>query len=156
MFQRVLAIISYLVRFYSDRLTENEFEESVVDNLLNEGFKLEEINTAFELILREPERIENTDQKPDLTRPCWIFSNIFENKITPDLRAELLRLYYASYLSVEEMADLVHACLYLKKEEVDLSDLPFLVSGVIKDPLRKWILLLPVHGEKGESLLFKH
>jgi uncharacterized protein Smg (DUF494 family) len=99
MFQRVLAIISYLVRFYSDRLTENEFEESVVDNLLNEGFKLEEINTAFELILREPERIENTDQKPDLTRPCWIFSNIFENKITPDLRAELLRLYYASYLS---------------------------------------------------------
>ena len=37
MFQRVLAIISYLVRFYSDRLTENEFEESVVDNLLNEN-----------------------------------------------------------------------------------------------------------------------
>jgi hypothetical protein len=29
-------------------------------------------------------------------------------------------------------------------------------EGVIKDPLRKWILLLPVHGEKGESLLFKH
>ena len=153
MFQRVLAIISYLVRFYSDRPTENELEESVVDNLLNEGFKLEEINTAFELILREPERIEKTSQKPDLTRPCWIFSDIFENKLTPRLRAELLRLYYGSYLSVEEMADLIHACLYLKKEEVDLSDLPLLVAGVIKDPLRKWMLLPPAYGEEGERLL---
>lgn len=153
MYQRVLAVISFLVRFYSDRLAEDDLEESVIDNLLKEGFELEEINTALTLFLRKPEKTENTTLEKATLRPYWIFNNSVSRKTSPQLRAELLRLYNGSLLTVEEMADLVNACIYCKKEEVELSDLPTLLSGVIKDPLRRWLLLPATTHEEDELFL---
>ncbi len=139
--RRVLAIVSYLVRYYAGRPGADACEETVVDDLLKEGFALEEIKTALTLFFGEAEKIEDSRQEKTDHRPYWIFNEAVSRKTSPELRAELLHYYYSSFLTVDEMADLVHACLYLPKDEVKLSDLPALANGVIKDPLRRSILL---------------
>ncbi|NLW56210.1 MAG: hypothetical protein GX050_06290 [Firmicutes bacterium] len=149
--RRVLAIVSFLVRFYADWSGEGEREKAVVDDLLKEGFALEEINTALTLFLGQPEKIEDNPPEKPAHRPFWIFSDAVSRKTSPQLRAELLRYYNGSYLTLEEMADLVHACIYSPKDEVKLSDLPALVNGVIKDPLRCSMLLSAATREEEEQ-----
>lgn len=139
--ERVAAIVNYLIRQSLDPQKKLNKVEEMIQNLIDLGFETAEIDAAFEILLAEPEKGKDPAPKEELFRPVWIFGQPEEAKLSSRLRGRLLSLYSKSYLSCEEMNEILLCAMKMEKDEVDLIDLGYLLASVIKEEARLEILL---------------
>lgn len=185
--ERILVLVDYLINLCRSPETNLDRErlygnDQLYEDLVKLGFDSKEINMAFELILREPEKIESrglahacagenpalegetsapgqpqeqeiliqTDGQyppqhtPEMEvpfRPVWVFGDREQIKLSPQLRGELLRLYLDSYLTTEEMFEIVNYAMGMDCGEIKVTDLAYLISRVIKESTKVEALL---------------
>ncbi|HHU50588.1 MAG TPA: DUF494 family protein [Firmicutes bacterium] len=196
--ERVLALIDYLEELCRSSETDLDMKQlygndRFYNDLLKLGFDSAEINMAFALILKGPEKLESGEERngpvskegpsaaihrqeqerpipvekndtcqPQQTagmtgkkkpsssltpsptvypRPVWIFSDQEQIKLSPQLRGELLRLYQDSYLTMEEMFAIVNCAMSMECGEIQVTDLAYIISRVIRESAKVETLL---------------
>jgi uncharacterized protein Smg (DUF494 family) len=181
--ERILVLVDYLISLCRSQETDLDKErlygdDQLYEDLVKLGFDSKEINMAFELILKEPEKIESRGrahtsageipapegeisapsqpQEQEILiqavgqyspqpvvpfRPVWIFGAQEQIKLSPQLRGELLRLYLDSYLTTEEMFEIVNYAMGMDCGEIKVTDLAYLISRVIKESTKVETLL---------------
>ena len=70
-----------------------------------------------------------------------IFSDQEQIKLSPQLRGELLRLYQDSYLTMEEMFAIVNCAMSMECGEIQVTDLAYIISRVIRESAKVETLL---------------
>jgi|SRR5690554_448960 len=143
--ERILAIVDYLLRS-CDTKTQQGFVspdhslprvDQLYESLVKLGFNSEEINAALELISKDPEKIRILPpEQRGGSRPVWVFGKKEQLKLSSRLRGELLRLYQESCLTCEELFEIINCGMQMKPGEVNVADLPYLISKVIKESVK--------------------
>ncbi|HEY8343769.1 MAG TPA: DUF494 family protein [Bacillota bacterium] len=173
--ERVLALVDYLVELCRSSETDLDMKQlygndRFYNDLLKLGFDSAEINMAFALILKGPEKLESGEERngpvreegpgaaihrperersipvaassPTVpTRPVWIFSDQEQIKLSPQFRGELFRLYQDSYLTMEEMFAIVNCAMSMECGEIQVTDLAYIISRVIRESTKVETLL---------------
>jgi uncharacterized protein Smg (DUF494 family) len=156
MMERVIEIVSYIMKqvlFQGDNICS---ERDLVDALVQQGFRSEEIEQAFKLLYSLPNtlktHIEELAELSDLEEGHRIFSPTEQKKLTVTCQGEILRLFNNSLLTLNELEKVLAEALQMETTEVGLKELEQILYKVITDEERL-LMIIPHPMEMGPSFL---
>jgi uncharacterized protein Smg (DUF494 family) len=154
--ERVIEIVSYIMKqvlFQGDNICS---ERDLVDALVQQGFRSEEIEQAFKLLYSLPNAlksdIEELAELSDLEEGYRILSPIEQKKISVTCQGEILRLFNSSLLTLNEVDRVLAEALRMDTNEVGLKELEQILYKVIRDEERL-LMIIPHPVELGPVLL---
>jgi uncharacterized protein Smg (DUF494 family) len=154
--ERVIEIVSFIMKqvlFQGDAICT---ERDLVDALVQQGFRPEEIEQAFKLLYSLPTTlksdIEELAELSDLEEGHRIFSPTEQKKITVTCQGEILRLFNSSLLTLNELEKVLAEALQMDTNEVGLKELEQILYKVIADEERL-LMIIPHPIEMGPSFL---
>jgi uncharacterized protein Smg (DUF494 family) len=154
--ERVIEIVSYIMKqvlFQGDNICS---ERDLVDALVQQGFCPEEIEQAFKLLYSLPNtlksEIEELAELSDLKDGYRIFSPTEQKKLSVTCQGEILRLFNCSLLTLNELEKVLAEALLMDTNEVGLKDLEQILYKVIADEERL-LMIIPHPVEMGPSFL---
>jgi uncharacterized protein Smg (DUF494 family) len=154
--ERVIEIVSYIMKqvlFQGENICS---ERDLVDALVQQGFHSEEIDQAFKLLYSLPNAlkadIEELAELSDIEDGYRILSPIEQKKISVTCQGEILRLFNNALLTLNELERVLAEALRMETNEVGLKDLEQILYKVIRDEERL-LMIIPHPVELGPSLL---
>jgi uncharacterized protein Smg (DUF494 family) len=154
--ERVIEIVSYIMKqvlFQGDNICS---ERDLVDALVQQGFRPEEIDQAFKLLYSLPNALKSDigelSELSDLVEGHRIFSPAEQKKLSVNCQGEILRLVNSSLLTLNELEKVLAEALQAETNEVGLKDLEQILHKVIVDEERL-LMIIPHPVEMGPSFL---
>jgi uncharacterized protein Smg (DUF494 family) len=125
---------------------DNEHNDGIdmVQDLIEQGYQMDDIDAAFQFILNLPEILKEKMQKRDVV-DCHgdairVFSPQERAKLREDAQEWLLRLYGAKLLTADEFEAILTEVDVLELEEVGVRELKWILSQVVEDEGRAILL----------------
>jgi Protein of unknown function (DUF494). len=154
--ERVIEIVSYIMKqvlFQGENICS---ERDLVDALVRQGFRPDEIEQAFKLLYSLPSalktNIEELTELSNIEEGHRIFSPMEQKKLTMNCQDEILRLFNCSLLTLNELEQVLAEALQMETNEVGLKELEQILYKVITDEERL-LMILPHPLEMGPSFL---
>ncbi|MBN1142200.1 MAG: DUF494 family protein [Deltaproteobacteria bacterium] len=126
---RVLAIVNLIAQYVFEN-QELFNDDGIIQELINVGFDLDEINAAFSWI--ENLSVESLDGKEKRGLPTVntfrVFSPEEKSALTLEAQGLLVRLWSLGLMDTEEMEDLISNALSMEDGEVTLQDMKAMVA----------------------------
>lgn len=126
---RIIEIVSYIVRnMFVDNIVP-EAEQKIVERLLEKGYDLNEIDSAFDWISQVLKFGIRKDKHQKFLRP---FTRIEEFKLNDKAKDLIRQLFKYKYLDMEEFELVMAAVDVYDSNEVDESVLNRIIDQVLK------------------------
>ncbi len=127
-------------RVLSTAVTSKEVKQ-LVQELVENGYTLHEIDAAFTLIFSLPEMLMSESEDPlSATRAMRVFTPAERMKLAIGAQGYLLGLLNYGLLSSVELEEIVHAAMQLESDEVGVAEIKWLFPQVLSDQLRSALL----------------
>lgn len=123
----------------------------MVQNLLKQGYALEDIQKAFAWIFSDEEIISGEAQVEQLYEGWRIFSPVEEKKLSVAFRSMMQYWTSTGQISKSEAEKIFLEAINLERAEIDVVELQHILPHVIKDSNR--LLLLLPRTDEGEHML---
>lgn len=135
--RRIIEIIHLLVKELLEEEKEISNDEQIVESLVNQGYKLEEINAAFALIFSLEGKIEknHTDKALENRQSKRFLTPIEKFRLTLEAQGLLIRLTESNLITAHELERVLDWTVK-KSEEVDTEDLWDILEKIVDDPVR--------------------
>lgn len=144
--ENVIEIVSYLVKriMHNEDVIENE--EQLVENLVNQGYEIADIDMAFELIFSsniydEENEVKDNNHKFELKRSQRILDVRERFKLSIPVQGALLRLTNLGLISDDELEEVLEKTVHIKKKELGLKSLWNLLRKVVDEPTRLSVII---------------
>lgn len=150
MSRKVIEIVMNMIEY---ALMDNEDSDGIdmVQDLIKQGYAMEDIDTAFQFVLSLPEILKEKMQRREVV-DCHgdairVLSPQERAKLREDAQEWLLRLYSAKLLTPDEFEAILTEVDILELEEVGVRELKWILSQVVEDEGRAILLATtPVFG----------
>ncbi len=138
--RRIMDIFNYLVEKILKEKREIESGIELIEDLVKMGFKLDEIDEAFNIIFSTPNRIVLSNQEGRWGRqgekPRRVFSYLESQKLDGNVRGVLTSLYDLSLLNGQELEEVLDEAMSSDFPEVGLEELQLFLMRIIDDEER--------------------
>lgn len=135
--KQVVEIINYLIK---EILTQGDLgldASEVIKNLLDMGYRPEDIDRAFELIFYTEEIIDlPSDRQGDLQKKFRVLTPIEKQFIIPEVQGVLIKLHHRELLTGSELDRLIYKVISYPYFPVTMVDLGILLKAVAEDESR--------------------
>ncbi|MGM0472211.1 MAG: DUF494 family protein [Bacillota bacterium] len=135
--ENVIEIVSYLVKriMHDDDIIENE--EELVRNLIDQGYDIDDIDTAFDLIFAtDVADDENKDEELKFAEANRILDLRERFKLSTSAQGVLIRLASLSLINDDELERVLKKTLQTREREIGLKNLWQVLQKVIDSPMR--------------------
>lgn len=158
--RRIVEIISFLIRELIEEDKAINDEDEIVEVLVNQGYKLEEINMAFVLIFSLEGKIEKNhrDKEPENLDAKRFLTYLEKFKLTLAAHGLLIRLTEARLITSHELERIL-AWVVKKTDEIGTDQLWEIIETIVDDPVRftlmtnhQWTVDFFLDDFKGECL----
>lgn len=126
---RVLAIVNLIAQYVFEK---NDFlnDDGIIQELINVGFHLDEINAAFAWIENLSIQSLETNGKGGVptNNTFRVFSSEEKGALSMEAQGLLLRLWSLGLVDAEEMEDIISNVLSMNDGDVTLQDLKAMVA----------------------------
>lgn len=102
-------------------------EQNVINLLLQSGYAMEEIDSAFHYIIR---KIRENEAQAHFVQRIRILSIEEKAKLSPEANRTLLQYYYNNTLSYTDLEDILKQVAEVNKI-VDIEDLNYLIQNLV-------------------------
>jgi len=135
--RRIIEIISFLIKELLEEDKIISCEQEIVETLVEQGYKLEEINMAFVLIFSLEGKIEKThgDKEQENYEAKRFLTYLEKFKLTLAAQGLLIRLTEAQLITPHEL-ERVLSWVVKKPEEIGTEELWEIVEKVVDDSIR--------------------
>lgn len=143
MSERVVEIVTFLIRELVQRSNTVGDESRLVKLLLENGYAAHEIDAAFQVIFSH----ETESNQADAPLPhggIRVFSQPERQKLTMAAQSHLMRLLSAELITRDELEELLVEAMGLDVTDVGLSEVIWLLGQVIEDQDRARLLTAQV------------
>ncbi len=141
--KRVLEVINYIsvnfLKKVNDKSSERFDSEELIESLMKMGYKLFEINQAFELIFSLPDIITPEEVQGEIHddyKATRVLSYEEKFKLTLDAQGFLFRSRELGLITDEEFEEILICVLRSDFREVGLGELKWIVNRIISDSER--------------------
>ncbi|SJZ63813.1 DUF494 family protein [Selenihalanaerobacter shriftii] len=141
--ENVIEIVSYLVKriMHNENIVENE--KKLIKNLIDQGYEVDDIDMAFELIftssMSSAEKESEDELKFDDARRVLDFKEKF--KLSLPVQGALIRLSALSLISNTEVENILEKSLHFRESEIGLKHFWKVLQKVINNPARLSLII---------------
>ncbi len=143
--ERVIEIASYIMKQVFFQGENSCSERDLVDALVQQGFRPEEIEQAFRLLYSLPGSlkagIDDLNEPMQLEEGHRILSPAERKKLSLSCQGEILRLVNNSLLTLSELERVLTEAIRMETNEVGLRELEQILHKVIVDEERLLMIL---------------
>jgi uncharacterized protein Smg (DUF494 family) len=154
--ERVIEIVSYVMKQVLFQGESACSERDLVFALVQLGYRPEEIEVAFKLLYSLPNTLKSEVEEIgipiDFKQGFRVFSPSEQKKLTVSCQGEILRLVSNSLLSLGELEKVLAEAFRMDIYEVGIKELELILHKVIEEEERL-LMILPPSLEMGTSFL---
>ncbi|KXS45252.1 MULTISPECIES: DUF494 family protein [unclassified Candidatus Frackibacter] len=140
--ENVIEIVSYLVKriMHNEDIIENE--KKLIQRLLNQGYEIDDIDMAFELIFTSdlPQN-DNEEGRLEFNDAHRVLDFKERFKLSLPVQGVLIRLSTLSLISDEELEKILEKTLHFREPEIGLKNLWRVLQKVINNPARLSLII---------------
>ena len=141
--ENVIEIVSYLVKkiMHNEDVVENE--QKLVQNLVNQGYEIADIDTAFELIFSSELYCEAESEEGgfNLSNSHRVLDFRERFKLSLKVRGLLIRLSALNLINDEELEDILKMSLRFRQTEIGLKGFWRVLQRVVDNPSRLSLII---------------
>jgi Smg protein len=140
--ENVIEIVSYLVKRIMHNEGMIEDEKKLVKNLVNQGYEIDDIDMAFELIFssnlntNQNNNFEAEEGKLEFNNSQRVLDFKEKFKLSLSAQGVLIRLSTLDLISDEELEKILDKSVHSRKPEINLKDLWKVLQKIINNPAR--------------------
>lgn len=140
--ERVVEIVSYVIRQYLTKHDGDGSEQTIVSELFRLGYTQQEVATAFGLMCLIPAYLGPKNEDSSYMATGYrIFSPAEKRKLSLACQGEIIHLMNCSLLSGEELEKVIAEALQAESNEVGIKELETILHKVINDEERLLMIL---------------
>jgi uncharacterized protein Smg (DUF494 family) len=158
--KRIMEVINYISDNFLKKLEARESDKisggELIEDLIKMGYKLFEINQAFELIFSLPDIItpeEGEKAIKDLSKAMRVLSYMERFKLSLDAQGFLLQSRDLGLLTAEEFEDIVAQAMRSDSGEIGLGEIKWIMSKIVDDSERLMLINATNKTTNSESAL---